>query len=159
MNISSVFFLSIAVLLSGSLSIINRPEYPDSKSAIADLFRCGFPIVPFRTCIRKSVFDEIGLYDERLIVAEDYDMVRRFIEHDLRMRHLSGPLYLRRMTVNGLSRVFNAAKAKSHFEVVGKFTETFTPEQLFPGVKWNKFPAEQKSLLAKCKAALVYLDS
>ena len=35
---------------------------------------------------------------------------------------------------------------------------TFTPEQLFPDVEWNKLPPEQKPLLAKCKAALTYLD-
>ena len=139
------------------IRVMNRPEYSDQKALISDLFRCGFPVVPFRTCIRKSVFDKIGLYDERLIMSEDYDMMRRFVKHGLRMRHLPAALYLRRLTANSLSRNFNAAKAKSHFDVVRRFTETFTAEQLFPDVRWDKLPAEQKPLLAKCKTAIVYL--
>ena len=139
------------------ISITNKPEYSDQDALISDLFRCGWALLPFRTCIRKSVFDKIGLYDERLIMSEDYDMVRRFISHGLRMRHLRAALYLRRLTANSLSRSFNAAKAKGHFDVVRKFTETFTADQLFPDVRWDKLPAEQRLLLAKCKTALVYL--
>jgi FkbM family methyltransferase len=139
------------------IRVMSRPEYSDQKALVSDLFRYGWAILPFRTCIRKSVFDKIGLYDERLIMSEDYDMVRRFVSQGLRMRHLPAALYLRHPTANSLSRSFNAAKAKGHFEVVRKFTETFTAEQLFPGVRWENLPAEQKSLLAKCKAALVYI--
>jgi glycosyltransferase involved in cell wall biosynthesis len=139
------------------IRVINRPEYSGQKALISDLFRCGFPVVHFKTCIRRSVFDKIGLYDERLIVAEDYDMMRRFVKQNLRMHHLPAALYLRRLTESSLSRSFNADKAKSHFEVVRRFTETFAPEQLFPDIQWNNSSAEQKLLLAKCKTALVYL--
>lgn len=139
------------------ISKMNKPEYSDQNALISDLFRWGWAIVPFRTCIRKSVFDKIGYYDERLIVSEDYDMVRRFISHGLKMRHLPAALYLRRLRANSLSRSLNAAKAKSHFEVVRRFTETFTAKELFPNVRWDKLAAEQKPLLAKCKTALVYL--
>jgi glycosyltransferase involved in cell wall biosynthesis/ADP-heptose:LPS heptosyltransferase/2-polyprenyl-3-methyl-5-hydroxy-6-metoxy-1,4-benzoquinol methylase len=139
------------------IRVIDRPEYSDSQKLISDLFRCGFPIVPFRTCIRKNVFDKIGLYDERLIVAEDYDMMRRFVNHGFRIQHLPGAFYLRRVNTSSHSRNFNAAKAKSQFEAIRRFTETFTPEQLFPDVQWDKMPAEQKPLLVKCKAALVYI--
>ena len=139
------------------IRIIDRPEYPTQNAMISDIFKCGFPVVPFRTCIRKSVFDKIGFYDEKLFVAEDYDMLRRFVNQGLRMQHLPGAFYLRRMNTNSNSRSFNAAKAKCQFEAIRRFTETFTPQQLFPDVKWDKLPAEQMSLLAKCKAALVYL--
>jgi glycosyltransferase involved in cell wall biosynthesis/predicted SAM-dependent methyltransferase len=137
--------------------VMKRPEYSDSKAIISGLFHYGWAILPFRTCIRKSVFDKIGLYDERLIMSEDYDMVRRFVSQGLRMRHLPAALYLRHPTTNSLSRSFNAAKAKSHFNVVRRFTETFTPEQLFPDVHWENLTAEQRTLLAKCKTAIVYL--
>jgi hypothetical protein len=73
------------------------------------------------------------------------------------MHHLPAALYLRRVNTSSHSRNFNAAKAKSHFDVVRRFTETFTAEQLFPNVRWDKLLAEQRTLLAKCKAALVYL--
>jgi glycosyltransferase involved in cell wall biosynthesis len=139
------------------IRIINRPEYSNPDGIISDMFRCGFPVVHFKTCIRRSVFDKLGLYDERLIVAEDYDMMRRFIKQQLKMRHLPAALYLRRLRADSLSKDFNAVKAKSHFDVIRRFTETFTPEQLFPDVQWDALPAGQKTMLAKCKEALAYL--
>jgi glycosyltransferase involved in cell wall biosynthesis/ADP-heptose:LPS heptosyltransferase/tetratricopeptide (TPR) repeat protein len=140
------------------IRVINRPEYQDVKMLIPDLFRCGFPVVPFRTCIRKSVFDEIGHYDEQLLVAEDYDMLRRFIRQDFKIRHLPAALYLRRVSTKSHSRNFDAVRAKSQLEAVRRFTDTFTPEQLFPDVRWNEMPASQKLLLAKCRAAGVYMN-
>ena len=66
-------------------------------------------------------------------------------------------LYLRRVNTRSHSRNFNRAKAKSQFEAIRRFTETFTPEQLFPGCAWDKLPAGQKTMLAKCKEAVAYL--
>jgi len=139
------------------IRVIDRLEYSDSKKLVSDLFRCGFPIVPFRTCIRRNVFDKIGLYDERLIVAEDYDMMRRFVNRGLKIQHLPGAFYLRRVNTNSHSRNLNAVKAKSQFEAIRRFTETFLPEQLFPDVQWDKLPTEQKTMLTKCREAFVYL--
>jgi GT2 family glycosyltransferase len=139
------------------IRVMSKPEYSERNALISALFRYGWAILPFRTCIRRSVFDKIGLYDEHLIMSEDYDMVRRFVSAGLVMRHLPAALYLRHLTADSLSRSFDTAKARGHFEVVRKFTETFTAEQLFPDVRWDKLPAEQKLLLAKCKTALVYL--
>jgi glycosyltransferase involved in cell wall biosynthesis/predicted SAM-dependent methyltransferase len=139
------------------ICVMRRPEYSDQKTLISDMFRCAYPVVPFRTCIRKSVFDKIGLYDERLRVSEDYDMMRRFVSQGLKVCHLPAAIYLRRPTTGSLSRSFNTAKAKSLFEVIRRLTETFTPEQLFPKVHWENLPVEQKQLLAKCKTALAYL--
>jgi glycosyltransferase involved in cell wall biosynthesis len=137
--------------------ILDRPEYKDRKSLISGLFSSGYPIVPFRTCIRKSVFDKIGFYDEALLVYEDYEMLMRFIKLGLKMRRLPQAMYLRRTTMNRLSRSFNDLNAKSHFDVVRRFTETFSPEELFSDVRWDQLPVEQKPLLAQCKTAIVYL--
>ena len=140
------------------IRIINRPEYQDVKMLIPDLFRCGFPVVPFRTCIRKTVFDKIGCYDEQLLVAEDYDMLRRFVRQGFKIHHLPAALYLRRISTKSHSRNYDAARAKSQLEAVRRFADTFTPEQLFPDVRWNDMPASQKLLLAKCRAAGVYMS-
>ncbi len=86
------------------IRVIERPEYTERNILIRDLFRNGFPIVPFRTCIRKNVFDKIGLFDEKLLVGEDYDMMRRFVMYNLKALHLKEASYLRRMTRNSLSR-------------------------------------------------------
>jgi len=139
------------------IRIIERPEYQDRNQLISDLFRCGFPVVPFRTCIRRSVFDRIGFFDEQLLVAEDYDMIRRFLKHNLNARHLKGAFYLRRMTSGSLSRNFTAEKARAHFEVVRRFTETFKHEQLFPDVAWDTIPQAARPLYAGCRAAMTYL--
>ncbi len=55
---------------AGPIRVIERPEYNDNNCLVRDLFKNGFPVVPFRTCIRKSVFDRIGYFDENLLVGE-----------------------------------------------------------------------------------------
>ena len=136
------------------IRVIERPAYKDRKVLVRNLFRSGFPIVPFRTCIRKSVFDRIGFFDEALPVAEDYDMMRRFVEKGLKTCHLRGALYMRRMTDNSLSRRFTEEKAKAHFAVVERFVETFSCDELFPDVEWEKIEPQRRHLNARCLAAM-----
>jgi len=142
---------------SKPIRVIESPEYTDRKLLIRDLFRCGYPIIPFRTCIRKSVFDKIGFFDESLSVGEDYDMIRRFVQHGLKVHHLQDALYLRRMGFDSLSRNFNVRKAKSHFEVVKRFVDTFRYDELFPDVDWKKIAPERIELHARCLVASTYL--
>jgi glycosyltransferase involved in cell wall biosynthesis len=137
--------------------VSERPEYPDRKSLIKDLFRYGCSIVPFRTCIRKSVFDKIGIFDEDLLVGEDYDMMRRFVKSGLKIHHLKDALYLRRITPNNLLRNSTAQNAKCHFEVVKRFTDTFAYDELFPDVSWDQIPPQMRQLHAKCLAAATYV--
>jgi len=142
---------------SKPIRVIERPEYTDRKMLIRDLFRCGFPVVPFRTCIKRSVFDKIGFFDENLRMAEDYDMIRRFVKMGLKIQHLPGALYLRRITPNSLSRNFTSQNAKFHFDVVGRFTDTFTCDELFPDVVWDEIAPQMRQLHAKCLTAGTYL--
>jgi glycosyltransferase involved in cell wall biosynthesis/ADP-heptose:LPS heptosyltransferase len=139
------------------LRVIKRPEYGERKYLVRDLFRCGFPVVPFRTCIRKEVFGKIGFYEEGLLIAEDFDMVRRAVKSGVRMRHLNSPLYLRRMTADGLSRSFTIEKAKYHFKVLKRFTDTFGYDELFPDVEWDKVEQSRRRLHGRTLTALTYL--
>ena len=139
------------------LRVIDNPEYADRKSLIRDLFRSGFPIVPFRTCIRRSVFDKIGFFDESLHVGEDYDMMRRFVQHGLKVHHLRGALYLRRMGFDSLSRDFTSQKASSLFEILRRFVDTFNYDELFPDVAWETMAPERRPLYAKGLVAATYL--
>jgi glycosyltransferase involved in cell wall biosynthesis len=144
---------------SRPIRIVKRPEYTDEKLLIRDLFRCGFPIVQFNhTCLRKSVFDRIGFYEEKLVIAEDYDMIRRFLKCGLKLRHIGQVLYLRRITTGSLSRSFTPEKANCHFEVVRRFTETFSPEELFPDIDWSSIAPDVRPLHAKCMAAVTCLS-
>jgi glycosyltransferase involved in cell wall biosynthesis len=139
------------------IRIIKRPEYADRKLLIRDMFRSGFPVVPFRTCIRRAVFDKIGFFDESLPIGEDYDMMRRFIKFGLKIRHLPSALYMRRMTENSLSRNLTPQKAKCQFELVRRFTETFTYDELFPDIEWNEIPADKVQVHARCLVVVTYL--
>jgi len=139
------------------IRIIKRPEYKNHKLLTRDLFRNGYPVVPFRGCIQKSVFDKIGFFDEQLLVAEDYDMMRRFVKKGLKMRHLGDTLYLRRMTPDSLSRKTSSQKADSHFEVLRRFTETFSYEELFPEIDWDKIPRELRHPHFRSMVAQAYL--
>ena len=138
--------------------IIERPEYTDRKHLIRDLFHCGFPVVPFRTCIRKSVFDKIGLFDDSFRNSMDYDMIRLFVRHGLKARHLKAPLYLRRMLPDSVSRKPSHEGARANFEVLKRFTESFSYDELFPDVAWDKIAPDKKSLHAKCLTAAAYLS-
>ena len=142
---------------SKPIRVIKRPDYTNRKTLIRDLFHCGFPVVPFRTCIRRSVFDKIGFFDENLRIAEDYDMMRRFIKYGLKIQHLPEALYLRRMISDSLSRNYSIHKAKCHFEVIRRFADTFTYDELFPDVAWDKIEPRIRQLHAKCLIAGTYL--
>ncbi len=139
------------------IRIMKKPEYQNRKLLIRDLFRQGHPVIPFRFGIRRSVFDRIGLYDETLLVGEDYDMMRRFVKAGLKEHHLQETLHLRRMYLKNLSGSTNIDKARSHFEVVRRFTETFSYDELFPDVGWDKIAPETRKSHAKCLAAVTYL--
>jgi hypothetical protein len=84
-------------------------------------------------------------------------MVRRFVKNGLNMHHFAEPIYLRRMTPNSLSRKSTAEKAKIHFDVVKRFIDTFTYDELFPDVAWDKIPAGQRQLHARCLTAATFL--
>jgi pentatricopeptide repeat protein len=142
---------------SKPIRVINRPEYTNRKTLIRDLFHCGFPVIPFRTCIKKSALNKIGLFDEELLVGEDYDMIRRFVKHGLKMHHLQEALYLRRMTNKSLSNRYSTRKAKCHFEVIKRFANTFNYDELFPDVDWEQIPLHLRRLHAKCLIAGTYL--
>ena len=142
---------------SNPIRIMNKPEYQDRRHLIRDLFRAGHPVLPFRLGIRRSVFDKIGFYDEDLLVGEDYDMMRRFIKAGLKAHHLNEALHLRRTYSESLSRNYSSHKTKCHFDVVRRFTNTFTYEELFPDVAWDEIPVDARRLHAKCLAVVTYL--
>jgi glycosyltransferase involved in cell wall biosynthesis/ADP-heptose:LPS heptosyltransferase/predicted O-methyltransferase YrrM len=142
---------------SNPIRIMKKPEYQDRRCLIRDLFRAGHPIVPFRLGIKRSVFDKIGLYDENLLIGEDYDMMRRFVKAGLKAHHLSEPLHLRRMHHDSLSAGYSPRKVKCHFEAIRRFTDTFTYDELFPDTEWDEMPADKIQLNAKCLAVVTYL--
>jgi glycosyltransferase involved in cell wall biosynthesis len=139
------------------MRVIEFPEYTERNMLIRDLFRSGYPVVPFRTCIRKSVFDKIGFYDESLLVGEDYDMMRRFVKQGLKASHLKRALYLRRMVSDSLSRNFTSQKAECLFKALERYADTFDYYELFPDVDWEKISPERRKLHTRYLVAATYL--
>lgn len=139
------------------IKVMKKPEYQNHRHLIRDLFQQGHPIIPFRPGIRRSVFDNIGLYDETLMVAEDYDMMRRFVRAGLKEHHLRQTLHLRRMHPENLSRAMNPDIPRSHFEVIKRFTDTFGYDELFPDIMWDKIVPERRQSLAQCLIGATYL--
>ncbi len=143
---------------SKPIRIIKRPEYADRRILIRDLFRAGFPVVPFRTCIRRRVFDKIGLFDETLRIGEDYDMMRRFVKAGLKAHHLKAALYYRRLASESLSRQYSVDKARAHFGIVKSYAETFSHDELFPEVQWEQIPSGMRQLHFKCLVAMNFIS-
>jgi len=139
-----------------SLRVIRRKEVHDQTQLISGLFQGGFPFIPFRTCIRRSVFDKIGLYDETLRVAEDYDMMRRFAAHGLIARHLAGDFYIRCVRTDSLSRNHTRSKAEMHFGVIRRFIDTFAWEQLFPDASWEGLDSVHRAFQGHYLSAHVF---
>jgi glycosyltransferase involved in cell wall biosynthesis len=148
---------------SKPIKVNKKPEYLDRRFMIRDLVRAGHPVVPFRLGIRRCVFDKIGLYDESLIIGEDYDMMRRFVKEGLRVYHLNSPMHMRRITENSLTTDTRfakmvAAKSKCHFNVIRRYTETFTYEEIFPDIQWVLIPPATRQLHFKCLVALNFIS-
>jgi hypothetical protein len=61
------------------------------------------------------------------------------------------------MTGNSLSRSHSLQKAKCHFHVVKRFTDTFTYDELFPDVTWDEIPQDKQQIHAKCLVVATYL--
>ncbi|MEN6306412.1 MAG: glycosyltransferase [Anaerohalosphaeraceae bacterium] len=139
-----------------SIRVIQRKEVSDQTQLICSLFQGGFPFIPFRTCIRRSVFDKIGLYDETLRVAEDYDMMRRFAAQGLIAKHLPGDFYIRQVRTDSLSRNHTRQKAETHFGVIRQFIETFSWEQLFPDTNWNELTPKHRDFQGRYLSARVF---
>ncbi|MBN2590858.1 MAG: glycosyltransferase [Sedimentisphaerales bacterium] len=139
------------------IRVIKRPEYSNRNLLIRDLFKNGFPVVPFRTCIKRSVFDKIGFFDEGLLIGEDYDMMRRFVRQGLIILHLKEPLYLRRMNSQSLSKSYSRKKAENLFEILERYTKTFEYNELFPDTDWNQVMPGKERLYAKCLTAETFI--
>jgi glycosyltransferase involved in cell wall biosynthesis len=139
------------------IRIIEQPEYADRRQLIRDMLRCGYPIIQPRGCFKRSAIDRIGCYDEQLPVAEDYDLMRRFIKADLQAGHLKGAFYLRRIHPESLCSMNSLEKAKAHFDVIGRIIDTFSPDELFPDVQWDKIPPGNVRGHADCLVAATLL--
>jgi tetratricopeptide (TPR) repeat protein len=108
--------------------------------------------------VKRSVFDKIGFFDEGLLIGEDYDMMRKFVRHDLVMCHLKESLYLRRLNRQSLSKSYSQKKAENLFEILERYTKTFEHNELFPDTDWSQIAPGKERLYAKCLTAETFIE-
>jgi glycosyltransferase involved in cell wall biosynthesis len=118
-------------------------EYTDRTSLIRDMFRCGYPVIQPRGMLRRSVFDEIGLFDESLVSPEDYELMVRFVKAGLNAVHLPKALYKRRIRRGSLTQSETPIKTESYFAVIDSLLRTFSHTELFPDVNWVAVPPDK----------------
>lgn len=97
----------------------------DSKTYSAPHFKPDFSIDNLRcynyithfSLIRRSLFDEIGLFDSKCDGAQDYDMFLRIVDHTQKIGHIAKPLYHWRIIESSTA---SSAGAKPYVIEAGK---------------------------------------
>jgi glycosyltransferase involved in cell wall biosynthesis len=92
---------------------------PESPHQLRDYFVHDGPIVPSTVVIRRSVFDDVGLFDESLRIGEDTELWLRVAER-WRFCHVPGAFTFKRRHTSQLSwrldaLLPNAALLTQHF--------------------------------------------
>ena len=92
---------------------------PESRHQLRDYFVHDGPIMPSTTIIHRSVFDDVGLFDESLRIGEDTEFYLRVVEK-WRLCHVPGALTFKRRHAGQLSwrldaLLPNAAFVTEHF--------------------------------------------
>jgi|GEM_PF-3900470 len=136
---------------------LDQPEYSTNDGLIRDMFRCGYPVIQPRGCMRRRMFERIGLYDESLVIGEDFDLMIRFIKAGLAAVHLPAALYLRRLRSDSLCGNMDQPKAESHFRVIDRILRDFDHTQLFPDVNWSTIPSDKVAASSKCLVGVTLL--
>jgi len=85
----------------------HRAGYPDDRTklfvSLFKRFQGGFD-GEIRILIKKSLFNKIGLFDERLKILEDWDLWLRIASHNLAIGYLKEPLFVYRRHAESLCR-------------------------------------------------------
>jgi glycosyltransferase involved in cell wall biosynthesis len=92
---------------------------PESRHQLRDYFVHDGPIMPSTAVIRRSVFDDVGLFDESLRIGEDTEFCLRVVEK-WRLCHVPGAFTFKRRHAGQLSwrldaLLPNAAFVTEHF--------------------------------------------
>ena len=98
------------VTVSGAVVRTLRPPLDDAALR-ARLIRVN-PFIHSSVVIRRDVLDRVGLYDERLAVAQDYDLWLR-VARVTRMANLPDPLVTRRLRPDRVSRAREAERLRT----------------------------------------------
>lgn len=86
---------------SGELAFLYRP--PAEPSEVAKALRFNSCVAHPSWMVRASTFRRIGLYDESVAVAQDYEFLMRMLSKKLGIANLSEPLLDYTISVNGIS--------------------------------------------------------
>jgi FkbM family methyltransferase len=80
---------------------------------------------------RRTVFDQIGLFDPTFTAPGDYEFLLRFVQAGLRAVHVPQPLSLFFQNAEGLSWKFAAQSKKENDRILGQYRSQMPMERLF----------------------------
>lgn len=111
---STVYYSEFCFLEADSLGVFPAPEslYELTKDIACDADHSGWIyhqllltnwVLTSTAVVKRSIFDEIGMFDENLVIAEDWDLFLRISRHGTfyKIKH---PLTLYRITPNSLTK-------------------------------------------------------
>jgi len=84
-------------LIDGSDNITGERKYPEMHEKIERSFLLTMAVANPSVIFRKKDIDEVGLFDDRLYKAEDFELWLRFLVHNKRMHNLQENLIYYRM--------------------------------------------------------------
>jgi len=92
---------------SDALLVTVRRFHADTPETLAGYFVHDAPIVPSTTLMRRSVFEDVGLFDERIRLGEDTEMFLRVAER-WNFQYVQGGLVYKRRHGQNLTRRLDA---------------------------------------------------
>lgn len=97
-------FTSIVRESDGASELVRIPDWRSERDEVVELLLQGCAIVGSTVVIRRSVFNRVGLFDERLVTCEDWDMWIRVALMGQGIAYLDEPLTRYRFHPGSLSR-------------------------------------------------------
>ncbi len=119
---------------------------PREKPILFQQFLIGNPVLPTISIARRDVFDDIGLFDTKFKIAEDYDLwVRLILKYDIGKLNL--PVSVYRTHKEQITKDRGVLRYEVD-KVALKLFYSLKPEKLFPNAKDKKEIASGLEVLA-----------
>ncbi len=102
--------------------VIREKHLPESHAAIADLMMVQCAVCFPSALIRKSILQEAGMFDEKLVAGIDYDFWLRILDR-AKFRNISQSLVKYRASRTSISNRFRNVQAQNSYERALRYLE------------------------------------
>lgn len=129
--------------------IYEEPLKLDSEKLIEEIFILNTISAP-SAILKKSVFDELGYYDENIAIEDLEYWLRALSKKTIKFDYLDIPLVLYRVNENSMSSMSNNPRLEerrirfhnAEMEILNKYRE-FVPESIYAEAILNRILAEK----------------